>query len=99
MPSRYARHERPLDHAAEKRNELAPVHGPVPPVVPTEKIAHSNGRRLLHCGISTRLMTATGQKPNPSGTVACQLSPAPPDIPAHARSGALTPGRLIRTLM
>jgi hypothetical protein len=37
------------------------VHGPVPPVVPTEKIAHSNGRRLLHCGISTRLMTATGQ--------------------------------------
>ena len=27
MPSRCARHERPLDHAAEKRDELAPSHG------------------------------------------------------------------------
>src|SRR6476469_8646607 len=34
-------------------------------------------------------MSLVGQKPNPSGTVACQLSPAPPDIPAHARSAAL----------
>src|SRR5215475_14046619 len=41
-------------------NELAPVHGLVPSLVPTEKIAHSSGRRLLHCGISTRLMSATG---------------------------------------
>jgi hypothetical protein len=46
--------------ARREAQELAPVHGPVPPVVPTEKIAHSNGRRMLHCGISTRLMTATG---------------------------------------
>ena len=43
----------------------------------------------LRCGILEPLMTAMGQKPNPSGTVACQLSPAPPDIPAHARSAAL----------
>src|ERR1700737_1715919 len=35
------------------------------------------------------LLTAVGQKPNPSETVACQLSSAPPDIPAHARSAAL----------
>ena len=32
-----------------------------PPVLPTERIAHlSYGMRLLHCGISTRLMTAQG---------------------------------------
>src|SRR6202011_1299178 len=41
-----------------------------------------------HCR-SAQPMSQMGQKPNPSGTVACQLSPAPPDIPAHARSAAL----------
>src|SRR5262245_48997890 len=35
--------------AAEQRDELAPSHWPVPPVLPTERIAHfSYGRRLLH---------------------------------------------------
>ena len=64
-----------------------------------------NGRRQPSRGGTSRMMREyqvrfcerlgvkfpgpTRQKPNPSGTVACQLSPAPPDIPAHARSAAL----------
>src|SRR6202011_367911 len=40
-------------------------------------------------GLGVQFPGPTRQKPNPSETVACQLSPAPPDIPAHARSAAL----------
>jgi hypothetical protein len=48
--------------AAEERDEHAPFHCPMPPVLLTERIAHlSYGRRLLRCGISTSLMTAVGQ--------------------------------------
>jgi hypothetical protein len=32
-----------------------------PPALPTERIAHLGGRRLLRCGISIRPMTAVGQ--------------------------------------
>jgi hypothetical protein len=35
--------------AAEQRDELAPFHCPMPPVLPTERIAHLS--RLLRCGI------------------------------------------------
>jgi hypothetical protein len=45
-----------------KRDELAPFHCPVPPVLQTERIAHlSYGRSLLRCGISIPAMTAVGQ--------------------------------------
>jgi hypothetical protein len=48
-----ARREWPRRRAAEKRDELPPLHRPMPPVLPTERIAHlSYGRRLLRCGIS-----------------------------------------------
>ena len=40
--------------AADQRDELAPFHRPMPPVLPTERIAHLYGRRLLRCGISIR---------------------------------------------
>jgi hypothetical protein len=30
-----------------------------------------------------------GQKPNPSGTVACQLLPAPPDSPSSAQTSSV----------
>jgi hypothetical protein len=58
-----ARRERPPGgSAAEQRDERAPVHSPMPPVLPTERIAHlSFGRRLLRCGISIRPMSAQGQ--------------------------------------
>ena len=57
------RTERPrCRRAAEQRDELAPFHCPVPPVLPTERIAHLLIRgRLLRCGISIRLMTGWGQ--------------------------------------
>src|SRR6516162_4003243 len=35
-----ARCERPRGRAAEQRDELAPLHCPMPPVLPTERIAH-----------------------------------------------------------
>ena len=48
-----ARRERPGRRAADKRDELAPFHCPMPPVLPTERIAHLRyGRRLPRCGIS-----------------------------------------------
>src|SRR5262249_7668416 len=54
------RRDRPRSRA-EQRDELAPFHDLIPPVLPTERIAHlSYGRSLLHCGISTRVMTAVG---------------------------------------
>jgi len=34
-----ARRERPRGRAAEERDELAPFHCPIPPVLPTERIA------------------------------------------------------------
>src|SRR5262249_44467834 len=49
--------------AADERDELAPFHCPMPPVLPTERIAHlCYGRRLLRCGISIRPMSGLGQK-------------------------------------
>src|SRR5262249_9879783 len=52
-----ARREGPRgSRAAEQRDELPPFHCPMPPVLPTERIAHlSYGRRLLRCGISGRI--------------------------------------------
>ena len=47
--------------AAEQRDELAPFHCPIPPVLPTENSTPRYGKRLLRCGISARLMTAVGQ--------------------------------------
>jgi hypothetical protein len=35
-----AHHERPRSRAAEQGDELAPFHCPMPPVLPTERIAH-----------------------------------------------------------
>jgi hypothetical protein len=51
------RRQRPADRrAAKQRDEIAPFHCPMPPVLPTERIAHlSYGRRLPRCGISTGL--------------------------------------------
>ena len=49
--------------AAEQRDELAPFHCPIPPVLPTERIAHlSYRRRLLRCGISIRPNDGLGSK-------------------------------------
>src|SRR5262249_60677715 len=75
-----ARRERPCSHsAAEKRDELAPFHCPIPPVLSTERIAHlSYGRRLLRCDISVGPMTALGQKrrgPSARADTACPLCP------------------------
>ena len=54
--------ERPHRRAAdEQRDELAPVHCPMPPVLPTDRIAHlSYARRPLCHGISIRLMSVAG---------------------------------------
>jgi hypothetical protein len=35
-----ARHERPRRRTTEQRYELAAFHRPIPPVLPTERIAH-----------------------------------------------------------
>src|SRR5262249_47535658 len=54
--------------AAEQRDELAPVHCPISPVLPTERIAHlSYCRRLLHCGISIRPMSGWHRATRVSG--------------------------------
>src|SRR5262245_51791054 len=56
------RRERPRSRTAEKCDELAAFHCPVPPVLRTERIAHLRyGRRLLRCGISAPLMPESGQ--------------------------------------
>ena len=57
------RRERPRRRrAAEQRDELAPFHCLMPPVLPTERIAHLGyGRRLLRCGISIQPMSQLGQ--------------------------------------
>src|SRR6516164_4967609 len=49
-----ARRERPRSRrATEERDEVAPFHCPMPPVLATKRIAHlSHGRGLLRCGIS-----------------------------------------------
>jgi hypothetical protein len=56
------RRERPCRRrTAEKRDELAPFHRPMPPVLPAERVAHlSYGRRLLRCGISIQPMSQLG---------------------------------------
>src|SRR5262249_30184133 len=52
---------RPRRYAAKQRDELAPVHCPMPPVLLAERIAHlSYGSRLLRCGISVPLMSESG---------------------------------------
>ena len=58
-----ARRKRPRGRrAAEKRDELAPFHYPMSPVLPAERIAYlSYGRSLLRCGISVRPMSQMGQ--------------------------------------
>src|SRR5262245_39037367 len=59
-----ARRERPHRCAAEQRDEVAPFHCPMPPVLPTERIAHlSYSRRLLRCVISVRTYVADGSGP------------------------------------
>ena len=40
--------QRPRRRAAQQRDELAPFHRPVPPVLPTERIAHLG---TVDCGI------------------------------------------------
>jgi hypothetical protein len=43
------------------RDELAALHCPMPPVLPTERIAHlSYGRRLLRCGRLKRFRRTEG---------------------------------------
>jgi len=60
-----ARRERPRCRAAEQRDEVAPVHCPKPPVLPTERIAHlSYGRRLLHCFARWRARVTWGPTDN-----------------------------------
>ena len=69
-----------------------------------------NGRRQPSCGGTSRMMREhqvricerlgvkfpgpTRQKPNPSETVACQLSPAPPDIGLRRLSAAMVESRM-----
>src|SRR5262249_13961106 len=48
--------ERPCSYAADERDELAPFHCPVPPVLRTK-----DSTALLRCGISIWLMSAGGQ--------------------------------------
>src|SRR5262249_16494456 len=57
-----ARRERPRGYSAtNQRDELAPLHCPLPPVLRTKGIAHlSYGRRLLRCEILIPAMTAWG---------------------------------------
>src|SRR5262245_10168367 len=42
-----ARRERPRRRTTEQRYELAPFHCPIPPVLPTERIAHPAGDWLV----------------------------------------------------
>jgi hypothetical protein len=57
-----ARRERPsYCRAAEKCDELAPFHCPMPPVLPNEKNSiPRHGRRLLRRGISIQRNIADG---------------------------------------
>jgi hypothetical protein len=42
--------ERPSGRRGEQRDGVAPFHSPMPPALPSERIAHlSYGRRLLRC--------------------------------------------------
>jgi hypothetical protein len=57
-----ARRERPRRRAAKERDELAPFHYPMLPVLPTVRIAHlSYGRRLCAAGISIQPMSQMGE--------------------------------------
>src|SRR5262249_19763909 len=48
--------------AAAQRDELAPFHCPIPPVLPTERIAHlSYGGEEVAVGVQYALMTGWGQ--------------------------------------
>jgi hypothetical protein len=44
------------------------------PALPTERIAHLGGRRLLRCGISIQPMTAVGHKQTSRGPLAMSAS-------------------------
>jgi len=53
--------QRPSGCCADEGDELVPFHCPMPPVLPTERIAHlSYGGRPLHCGISIRPVSGWG---------------------------------------
>ena len=54
-----------------------------PPALPTERIAHLGGRRLLRCGISIRLMTAVGHLRQ------TETLPTPAACPLRAESGQI----------
>ena len=67
--------KRPCRRAAEQRDEVAPFHCPMPPMLPTKRIAHlSYGKRLLRCGLSVRLMLQMGQ------SLPTHSAPVPPDV-------------------
>jgi hypothetical protein len=57
-----ARRERPRDRrAADQRDEVAPFHCSMPPVLPTERIPTSQQvGRLLRCDISIQRMSPWG---------------------------------------
>src|SRR5262249_45703109 len=63
-----ARHQRPgCRRAAEQRDERAPFHCPMSPVLPTERIAYlGHGGELLHCGISGPVDVRFGSKADTS---------------------------------
>src|SRR5215472_7061917 len=67
--------ERPRDgrrrRAADERDEIAPLHDPVPPGAPTK-----DSTALLHCGISIWPMSLVGQNEKPPLSGLCQLTPA-----------------------
>jgi hypothetical protein len=53
----------------------------VPAVLPAERITHlSYGRRLLRCGILTRLMTAVGHSRRLSDILGMSASPSTPAV-------------------
>src|SRR5262249_34278154 len=56
------RRERPCGRAADERDEVAAFHFLMPPVLPTERIAHPNrAGDLLRRGISVSSMSGLGQ--------------------------------------
>jgi|SRR5215475_1182080 len=82
-----ARRERPRrSRAAEKRDEVAPFHYPMPPVLPTERIARLRyGTRLLRCGISARLRTGLGQIRSSDDVHCTTALPPKADLSAPSR--------------
>ncbi len=74
-----------IGRAAEQRDEVAPFHCLVSPVLPTERIAHVGGAGdLLRCGIWTRPMSLVGQSRPFDGV--CSMSGLPPKAGLGASS-------------